>query len=350
MSQIIQQGDLFSFAPSQDSMLNALPGGNYILVSTANGWVFQRQEPFKPLAEIYGDHEKVSQRIYRSFKERSGNTGVLLAGTKGSGKSFLGRLLSQRALEDSLPTILITEPIDGETLRYMLSQLDHPAVVLIDEFEKVYDNPKMQLTFLSLLDGLSTTKHLFILTVNDVERVDTHMKNRPGRLYYLMEFHGLDEQFIREYAEAKLENQEHLEELLELSSYFHEFNFDMLSSLVEEMNRFDESPREAVRLLNISPVGNLEGRYFVSVTDMEGREVGSSGFWAGNPLEPKPLDISVYDGDDEDEKRLAVSVEHMTAKLPRQGMFLYEFEGYKITLRNSEHRKHKSSDHWSDRF
>lgn len=338
MSQIIQSGDSFSFAPSADSMLPQLPKGIYKIVQTPDGYVFARQEPFKHISSVYGDHGTVAKRIFRSFQEREHNTGVLLAGTKGSGKSYLGRLLSQEAAEEQIPTIIITEALHGETLRTMLSRLEQQVVVLIDEFEKIYDDPRNQLTFLSLLDGLSTTKHLFILTVNDVAKVDTHMKNRPGRLYYLLEFHGLEEDFIREYCEAKLHNQEHSDEVVELTSLFEEFNFDMLSSLVEEMNRFQESPREAIRYLNIASNGDLGARYHLRILDKEGKLLNAPALWKGNPLRPEENEIYYWasTGDDEDETQVEVKLlrEHLVEKLPSRGLFRYEVGGLKITLKN----------------
>lgn len=345
MSQIIQSGDVFSFAPSADSMLPQLPKGVYKIVQTNDGYVFARQEPFKPITSVYGDHGSVAKRIYRSFQERNHNTGVLLAGTKGSGKSYLGRLLSQEAAKAEIPTIIITEALHGETLRAMLSRLDQQVVVLIDEFEKIYDEVRDQLTFLSLLDGLSTTKHLFILTVNDVARVDTHMKNRPGRLYYLLEFHGLEEDFVREYCEAKLQNKEYIDEVVELTSFFEEFNFDMLSSLVEEMNRFQESPRDAVRFLNISSNGDLEARYQLKIMDKNDKYLNSPGVWKGNPLRPEDTPTHYWVSDEEDEAQIEITMrrENLVEKIPSKGIFRYEVGDIKIALKNLS----KSRDeHW----
>jgi hypothetical protein len=345
MSQIIQSGDVFRFAPSPDNMLPHLPKGVYKIVSTPDGYVFVRQEPFKKITKVYGNHGTMAKRIYCSFKDRENNTGVLLAGTKGSGKSYLGRLLSQEAADEGLPTIIITEPLSGETLRGMLSHLDQRVVILIDEFEKVYDDTKSQLTFLSLLDGLSTTKHLFILTVNDVSKVDQHMKNRPGRLYYLLEFNGLEEDFIREYCEAKLDNKEHIEELLELTSLFDEFNFDMLSSLVEEMNRFKESALDAVRYLNIAAEGNLRGRYNATVVTLEGVRVNNSGYWEGNPVKPQGHPITYWgSGEDDEEVELNFGPDNLIEKSHADGIFRYQVDGFIITLKNLfRNRKHHES-------
>ena len=76
----------------------------------------------------------------------------------------------------------------------------------MDEFEKTYtkEGKNYQAKILTLFDGVYSSKKLFLLTCNDKSKMDSHMLNRPGRLYYLLEFHGLDQAFIREYCEDNL--------------------------------------------------------------------------------------------------------------------------------------------------
>ena len=51
---------------------------------------------------------------------------------------------------------------------------------------------------LTLLDGVYPAKMLFLLTTNDKYKVSNHMRNRPGRIYYVIDFEGLSSDFIRE--------------------------------------------------------------------------------------------------------------------------------------------------------
>jgi hypothetical protein len=123
---------------------------------------------------------------------------------------------------------------------------------MFDEFEKVY-NTEQQEALLTLLDGIYSTKKLFLLTSNDKWRVDSHMRNRPGRIFYMIDFKGLDEHFIREYCYDNLNNPElkTIETIVNIASVFSAFNFDMLKALIEEMNRYNETPQEALRILNV---------------------------------------------------------------------------------------------------
>jgi hypothetical protein len=51
---------------------------------------------------------------------------------------------------------------------------------------------------LTLLDSVYPSKKLFWLTCNDKWRVNFNMKNHPSRVYYMLDFGGLDETFMRE--------------------------------------------------------------------------------------------------------------------------------------------------------
>jgi hypothetical protein len=44
--------------------------------------------------------------------------------------------------------------------------------------------------------------------VNDKFKVNQHMRNRPGRIFYMIEYKGLDKQFIREYCQDRLDAKE----------------------------------------------------------------------------------------------------------------------------------------------
>jgi hypothetical protein len=168
--------------------------------------------------------------------------------------------------------------------------------VLFDEFEKVYDRDNQE-KILTLLDGVYPSKKLFVLTCNDKYRVDHHMRNRPGRIFYMIEFKGLVGEFITEYCEDNLTNKEHIPQICRLSTLFSEFNFDMLKALVEEMNRYGETPQEAMQLLNAKPELDGDNKFEVQI-ESNGITISNSSYlspstWAGNPL-ARPITIE-YD-------------------------------------------------------
>lgn len=245
---------------------NVLPGGNYaIKASMEHGFFLEKIEDFKPPKKIYGKTPQQAQRILNSFKAKENNLGVLLAGEKGSGKTMMGRTISRLAAAEGIPTLFITEPLGGDKFFQFLQKIQQQCIIFIDEFEKVY-NQDEQKGMLTLLDGVFQSKKLFILTCNDAWRLDTHMRNRPGRIHYFIEYHGLDAEFIREYCLDNLEDEQRIEEVSKVCSLFSNMNFDMLQAIVWEMNLYKESVLDAIKLLNTRPDSEHSYRYTLAVT------------------------------------------------------------------------------------
>jgi hypothetical protein len=210
----------------------------------------------------------------------------MLTGEKGSGKTLLAKMLSVKGYEMGIPTIVINAPWCGDKFNAFMQMIEQPTIVVFDEFEKVYDEQEQE-AMLTLLDGVFPSKKLFVLTCNDKWRTNQHMRNRPGRIFYSLEYSGLEADFIREYCEDNLKATNHIEKIVGIAGTFDQFNFDMLKALVEEMNRFGETPQEAMRMLNAKPEYGNNSKYTVKLmingeevdqTTLDGRE------WEGNPL------------------------------------------------------------------
>ena len=223
----------------------------------------------------------------------------------------------------------------GDGFFKLLQDIDQPCVVLFDEFEKVYDRDEQE-QILTLLDGVFGSKKLYILTCNDKYRVDYHMRNRPGRIYYMLDFKGLDAAFITEYCQDNLNNKEHIEKIVSIASLFAEFNFDMLKALVEEMNRYNETPSEALEMLNAKPEFDNGGKYDITLVDngKEMQEVHPSQF-NGNPLAANGVHVE-YDPDPNDEdadwKSFRFNPEALVKVDAHAGKFVFESQGARLIL------------------
>ena len=109
------------------------------------------------------------------------------------------------------------------------------------------------------------------------------MKNRPGRIFYSINYKGLEQSFILEYCRDNLLDQSHCESVARIGSIFPSLNFDTLKALVEEMNRYGESPDEALQMLNANPDSG-ESASFTPTLVLDGTPVLTSDTWTGNPV------------------------------------------------------------------
>lgn len=263
MAKFFKTGNTFKVAPGDSvDIRDELPAGNYVLkVNPMTGFFLEIADSFQMPSKIYGDCLKNCDRILNTFRSRDGNTGVMLVGEKGSGKTLLAR---QVAMTSAMPTIIINTDFSGDEFNSFLSSITQPTIILFDEFEKVY-SVKDQEKILTLLDGTYQSKKLFLMTSNSKWSLDTNLKNRPGRIFYLLEFEGLGEEFIRQFCLDRLEDKSRVDEVVKISTLFDEFNFDMLNSFVEEINRYGDDASELVRILNAKPEYSGRTPYVASV-------------------------------------------------------------------------------------
>lgn len=288
MSYFIRQGSRLSV--SDDANLEVhrtLPVGNYtVKLNPMTGYYLEVVDPFPNVGKIYGNTMNYANRIMSTFNDRPSTTGVLLSGEKGSGKTLLAKIISQLGGQQGYPTLTINQSLHGEDFNNFIQTIDVPAIIVFDEFEKVYDDEAQQ-SLLTLFDGMYPTKKLFVMTCNDKWRIDSHMRNRPGRIFYSLDFSGLDVDFIREYCQDNLKNKEHTETVCRASVLFSQFNFDMLKALVEEMNRYNEPAQDAMFMLNAKPQSSDNSAYDVSVA-VNGKLLPDNAYsptqWTGNPM------------------------------------------------------------------
>ena len=245
------------FVPSATraaTFVERIPGGVYIVGSSPeHGFYLQAADPVTIPAKVYGNGSNLADKFFRTYMDRERNTGVLLSGEKGAGKSLQARQVALKFIQEGMPVLRVESSFHGKEFTSMLEAIKQPFMLFFDEFEKVYGDRDDQAALLTLLDGSSTANFLALFTVNDKYKVDRHFINRPGRIFYHLTYEALGSDLILEYCSDCLINKSWVEDIQRIAMASGGFTFDMLVALVEESNRYGEDPYTAVKLLNISP-------------------------------------------------------------------------------------------------
>jgi hypothetical protein len=252
MTKYIRKGRDWYAADFTPDYKDVLPVGTYLLNYNGKDFFLSEVEDFEMPGKTYGKEIDRYDRIINTFLSRPAGTGVILAGEKGAGKTLLSKRVSiELASRHGIPTIIINAPHCGDEFNQFIQSIKQPVLVILDEFEKVYDK-NSQNKLLTVLDGTMQSKKLFIVAINDVNKMNEFMLNRPGRFFYVFNYEGVSEGAIREFLEDNLNAKDRIESVIAYTQLFRNFTFDMLSAVVEEMNRYNEPVHEVLKHINVS--------------------------------------------------------------------------------------------------
>lgn len=328
----VKQGNHYSLRdPTTMQQLEKLPAGNYVIKREPMGGPFylDKVDDFIYPSKIYGSVMSAAKRILSTYLDRSASTGVLLSGEKGSGKTLTAKMTILLAKERNIPCLLSNTPWCGDEFNQFCQNITQECVIFFDEFEKVYD-PAQQQQLLTLLDGTFPQKKLFLITCNDKYRIDSHMENRPGRIYYSLDYQSLETEFITEYCNDLLIDKSQTPNMVRVASLFNKFNFDMLKAMVEEVNRYGETPLQAIKFLNAKPetAGSESFSVNLKIDGEKPAGIVDPTVYL-NPLRSQEFDIDVRPSDpdtkgDQEDESFTFSVGDLKGINGNTGEYTYE--------------------------
>lgn len=208
--------------------------------------------------KVYGDHTRKVEKIFRAYENMDRNLGVILSGIKGSGKSLLVRMLAQESIGKGIPVILVNSYVPG--IASFLADIDQEVLVVFDEFEKTFgknDEFDPQEEMLSLFDGLDNGKKLFVVTCNELNKMNNYLLNRPGRFHYHFVIGSPSPAEVQEYMIDKLEPKYYplVDRIVNFANTVN-ITYDYLRAIAFEIN-MGYSIEETLNELNIMRVKDL---------------------------------------------------------------------------------------------
>lgn len=221
-------GSTYTQVSSGYSVEQSLPVGIYSICLTgyhldryADKFVF----PYK----MYGLQNEFIDHVIKTYHATEGNLGIMLTGTKGTGKTVTAKELANKL---NLPIIIVKDMGDhNQSMIEFLSGIEGDCILFLDEFEKNFSESDS--TILQIMDGVYNSKYrrVFLLTTNAMT-INENMVGRPSRIRYVKEFGNLDLKVVNEYLDDALQVPEARQDLLDSLTIS---TIDILKTIVNEV-------------------------------------------------------------------------------------------------------------------
>lgn len=226
---------------------DVLPIGVYnVSHDISKGFFLTDREPLDLPKKIYGE-TSFPHRVLSAFNKLGKGMGVLLSGPKGTGKTVEAK---QICTHSNMPVILVTEGYNDGAFAQFIENIKTPSVFFIDEFEKIYAEEHSRNFFLSVMDGVAKSRHLFVLTSNSSD-IGEYFDSRPGRVRYHKHYDFLSEEIIQEIISDRLLDKSKEEIIKKQLSPLPQLSMDSLVCILDECNMFDETPKDFSSFFNV---------------------------------------------------------------------------------------------------
>ena len=238
------------------SQLDQLPLGVYKLQFDEvrqRFFLTKVSEKFEFPYKIYNNESKFVDRVKKTWDGTTGNMGILLNGTKGTGKTVTAEQICNNMNQ---PVIIISQ--NYAKLTNFLNEIQQNVTLFFDEYDKIFDRSGNLLT---IMDGALKTdsRFLFLMTTNN-QWVETNMLQRPSRIRYIKQYGDLPLETIIQIVDDMLIHIHHRQSTIEMISNLPIITMDLVKSIIQEVNIHDEEPVSFKDFFNVA--GDNESKNF----------------------------------------------------------------------------------------
>lgn len=230
----LQSNNTYKKVEGDFSTVKTVPVGIYNIGLSMSGWYLEKYaDKFTFDYKIYGLQTEFCEHVLKTYKNTTGNFGIMLTGTKGTGKTVTAKILANYF---DLPVIIVKDMGDSnQAMIEFLSGFNFDCVLFFDEFEKNFSDKDS--TILQIMDGVynSGYRKIFLLTTNEMT-INENLVGRPSRIRYVRRFGNLDLKTVEEYLDDALEVPEARQELIDFIDTLTISTIDILKTIVNEVN------------------------------------------------------------------------------------------------------------------